>query len=76
MIKINQLMGASVLLSLVTGCATPVAPEMTQAQAETNRQYIDQIDASDRDRAHVERMREVEAIERINRSAPPLVIIK
>ncbi|WML89278.1 hypothetical protein RCF98_09860 [Thiothrix lacustris] len=75
MIKPITLSGALLLVSVVSGCATP-APEMTQAQAEINRQYVDQIDESDRNRAHVERMREVEAIERINQSSPSLVIIK
>lgn len=43
---------------------------MSAEQAAANRMAINQIEDEDRARDHVERMREVEAIERINRSLP------
>lgn len=77
MMKFSQLGGFLLLAIHVVGCSTaPVEPNLTQAQAEANRQYIDQIDTGDRNRTHVERMREVEAIERINSSSKLTVIVK
>ena len=62
---------------LMTGCETnPPAPAMTYEQAEANRAYVESIQDNDRVRDHEERMRQVEAIERINRSAPPVNIYR
>jgi outer membrane PBP1 activator LpoA protein len=64
-------------MGLVAGCNTnPPAPAMTYEQAEANRAYVESIQDNDRARDHEERMRQVEAIERINRSAPPINIYR
>lgn len=64
-------------MGLVAGCNTnPPAPAMTYEQAEANRAYVESIQDNDRVRDHEERMRQVEAIERINRSAPPVNIYR
>jgi hypothetical protein len=49
---------------------------MTYEQAEANRAYVESVQDNDRARDHEERMRQVEAIERINRSAPPVNIYR
>lgn len=55
--------------SLFVGCnQNPPMSAMTYEQAEANRSYIEKIQDNDRARDHEERMRQVEAIERINRS--------
>ena len=77
--KIITMSSLSVLISLLAGCATsppaPVVATLTPEQAAANRAAINQIDDEDRSRDHVERMRQVEAIERLNRSEPLQTII-
>ncbi|MFZ1388273.1 MAG: hypothetical protein WBP46_15585 [Thiolinea sp.] len=66
--------GGLFLLSILGGCvsspSTPAYAPLSAEQAAANRMAINQIEDEDRARDHVERMREVEAIERINRSLP------
>lgn len=77
--KIITMSSLSVLISLLAGCATsppaPAVATLTPEQAAANRAAINQIDDEDRSRDHVERMRQVEAIERLNRSEPLQTII-
>ena len=72
-----MLLGMIVSTGFVAGCNTnPPAPAMTYEQAEANRAYVESVQDNDRARDHEERMRQVEAIERINRSAPPVNIYR
>lgn len=75
-----SVLGGLFLLGLLGGCvsspSTPAyAPLSVVEQAAANRAAINQIEDEDRARDHVERMRQVEAIERINRSLPPQTTI-
>lgn len=67
-------MGGLFVLGLLGGCvsspSTPAYAPLNAEQAAANRAAINQIEDEDLARAHVERMRAVEAIERINRSLP------
>lgn len=67
------------LVSLLGGCvsspSTPAYAPLSAEQAAANRMAINQIEDEDRARDHVERMRQVEAIERINRSLPQTTIV-
>ena len=75
--KKRMLLGMIVSTGFVVGCNTnPPAPAMTYEQAEANRAYVESVQDNDRARDHEERMRQVEAIERINRSAPPVNIYR
>lgn len=73
-----RLGGFLLLASMMAGCGTPSAPkvEMSAAEAEANRAYLNSIQQEDRDIAQVERMREVEAQVAIEKARPPYVIVR
>lgn len=74
-----SVLGGLFLFGLLGGCvsspSTPAYAPLSVEQAAANRAAINQIEDEDRARDHVERMRQVEAIERINRSLPPQTTI-
>ncbi|WGZ94777.1 MAG: hypothetical protein QJT81_01935 [Candidatus Thiothrix putei] len=78
MLRHVRLGGFLLLTSIVAGCGTPSSPkvEMSAAEAEANRAYLNSIQQEDRDIAQVERMREVEAVVAIEKARQPYVIVR